>query len=508
MAEIETRETALALPASPTFAAYTDVLTRLAYPLALAGALSIWLLAIRAPLWLDETLSFWQISGGFSNIWERSSQMPSSIGYLYTLWAAKSILGSSELALKLPSLFALLGAVYFLFRSAKELFGQEAALLACVFLALEGNVAFAATDARPYAFALLMTTVAIFAYVRWMSGHEMHQAMAFGAAAAGILYYHYLFGSILPAFAIYYLIARGRFLRSDLRQLAVVVGTFGILVIPLVVRVVSLYNTRSSHTVEQSQHPVLQVFNTLAPKQMLIGLLLAAFLAALVKRIRVPDHATFPQALLPLLLATVPAAVLFGLSTATPLRLVIPRYFSVVAPGSALMWGFLATFVDSRWLRQVFCVGLVAVTLWEMVHSPFVGRHELSFKRAHELVNTELAKEQGPVLVCSAFIESNYVRMPDSSSDDPLFSQTYYYPINASVTLLPMILNDEAVRVSTEHILAATLRGQRILAVAGPPSYATIEWLANYTRGTFTARVLGRFDEIAVVEFRPIAGTH
>ena len=196
------------------------VLSKLVYPVALLASLSIWLLALRAPLWLDETLAYWQVSGGFWKIWSRSALMPSSIGYLYTLWAAKSILGSQEIALKIPSMLAMLGAVYFLFRAARELFDQDIAFLVCIFFALEPNVVFAATDARPYAFALLTTNFAIFAFVVWMKRHEMHQAILFGAAAAAILYFHYLFGAILPAFAIYYLAARRHSIKADARQLA------------------------------------------------------------------------------------------------------------------------------------------------------------------------------------------------------------------------------------------------------------------------------------------------
>src|SRR5579863_7596817 len=132
-----------------------SALTKLIYPVSLLASLSIWFLAIRAPLWLDETLAYWQVSGGFAKVSSRSALMPSSIGYLYTLWFAKSILGSSEIALKIPSTLALLGAVYFLFRIARELFDQETAYLACIFFCLTPNVVFAATDARPYAFALL-----------------------------------------------------------------------------------------------------------------------------------------------------------------------------------------------------------------------------------------------------------------------------------------------------------------------------------------------------------------
>src|SRR5208283_4158107 len=128
-----------------------STLSRLLYPAALVASLSIWLLALKAPLWLDETLAYWQVSAGFAKVWSRSALMPSSIGYLYTLCLASSILGSSEVALRIPSLLALLGAVYFLFRSARELYGQEIGFLAAIFFAIQYNVVFAATDARPYA---------------------------------------------------------------------------------------------------------------------------------------------------------------------------------------------------------------------------------------------------------------------------------------------------------------------------------------------------------------------
>ena len=67
-----------------------SIFAKLIYPASLLASMSIWLLAIRAPLWLDETLAYWQVSGGFAKVWTRSALMPSSLGYLYTLWLAKS----------------------------------------------------------------------------------------------------------------------------------------------------------------------------------------------------------------------------------------------------------------------------------------------------------------------------------------------------------------------------------------------------------------------------------
>lgn len=489
----------------PKLAEVTGTLARLAYPSALLCSLSSWFFALRAPLWLDETLSYWQVSGGFGKIWTRSAQMPSSLGYLYTLWFAKSILGSREMALKIPSLLALLSAVYFLFRATREFFDEDIAFITCIFFTLEGNVVFAATDARPYAFALLATTLAILAFTRWMTQHEMRQAIWFGASAAGILYFHYLFASILPAFAIYYVVARWGAIKRDARQVAAVFVSFTVPILPLGVRVLSLYHTRATHIVLPPRHPILSALNTLAPKQTLIGFVIAAFLAALVRKIKLPGRDTWPAILLGPLLVLVPAGVLFGLSIATPMNLVIPRYFSVVAPGSALTWALLTTRIDSKWLTKIFCMALVGLTIFELFSSGRAGGHELNFKQAHALVNAKLAQEQVPVLECSAFIESNYEPLPsDLNSESALISQLYYYPVHSPVVLLPITFSEETMWISSRVVLEAAQRHQRFLLVGTLTSYETVEWVASYARGAFTAHLIGRFGEVMVIEFRPI----
>ncbi len=483
-----------------------SILDKLTYPVALVASFSIWFLAIRAPLWLDETLAYWQVSGGLAKVWSRSALMPSSIGYLYTLWLAKSILGSSEIALKIPSTLAMLGAVYFLFRAARELFDLEFAFLSCIFFSLEYNVVFAATDARPYAFALLATNLAIFAFIRWMKRQQMRDAILFGAASAGILYFHYLFGAILPAFAIYYLVERYRSIKTDMRQLAAIATTFILVAAPLAFRVLSLYQTKATHVVQELRHPGLAALNTLAPMQSLIGLGIAGLVAALLRKIKFPGRESFPAILLCPLLALVPAGVFFAVRAVTQVHLVIPRYLTVTAPGSALTWALLTTFIDSRVLRQIFCVGLVGITVVEAYSSPLSRRHELNFKQAHAFVNANVANDPAPVVISSAFIESNFEPLPaDPGSENALISQVSYYPVNAQMVFLPIDLNDETIRIGSQTVLTAAQRHQRFLFVVPPSSYPTLEWLGNYTRGAFTAKILGEFDEVLVVEFRPVA---
>ena len=119
------------------------------YGVALLASLSVWFLAIRAPLWTDETLSYWQIAGGFKQIWARSVQGNSFAAYAYILWLTKTLFGDSEIVLRIPSILAMLAAVYVFYRCARELFTWDVSVIATMFFILPRTIAFAAIDVRP-----------------------------------------------------------------------------------------------------------------------------------------------------------------------------------------------------------------------------------------------------------------------------------------------------------------------------------------------------------------------
>ncbi len=66
------------------------------YALAVAASVSTWFIALRAPLWLDETGTYWQINAGFSQIWPRFFLTLSSPEYAYILWLSTKLIGTSE----------------------------------------------------------------------------------------------------------------------------------------------------------------------------------------------------------------------------------------------------------------------------------------------------------------------------------------------------------------------------------------------------------------------------
>src|SRR5208282_2545911 len=112
-----------------------------------------------------------------------------------------------------PSILAMLAAAYVFYRCARELFDWDVSLIATMVFILPRGIVFAAIDVRPYPFALLLTNLTIFLFLRWTKTHRDKYAALFGMAAAGIIYFHYLFASILVALAVYYFPSRPTALR-------------------------------------------------------------------------------------------------------------------------------------------------------------------------------------------------------------------------------------------------------------------------------------------------------
>ena len=68
---------------------------------------------------------------------------------------------------------------------------------------------------------------------------------------------------------------------------------------------------------------------------------------------------------------------------------------------------------------------------------------------------------------------------------------------------LPRTLNAEAERQATQFLLKAAPEHTRFLVLAPWPSLRIVDLLTYDSQATYTPRVLGKFDEIWVVEFVP-----
>ncbi len=132
-AQLEASERTEAQPADRLF--IQDRVLYSIYALALGVSISVWFIAIRAPLWLDETHSFFVIKAGFSEIVSRMG-WPIVPVYPYILWLWARVMGTGEIALRISSILAMLGAMYLFYCAARELFDRDVAVIAALLFCL------------------------------------------------------------------------------------------------------------------------------------------------------------------------------------------------------------------------------------------------------------------------------------------------------------------------------------------------------------------------------------
>lgn len=484
-------------PAIPDGTAYAI------YALALILAISTWFLAIRAPLWLDETVSFFVIKGGFSEILSRQG-WPGVPAHPYILWLWVKAVGTGELALRISSVLAMVGAVYLLYRSARELFDLDVAVIAAIVFCLHPIIVSEAIDVRPYPFAALAITSSIFTLVRLRHNDSNWLAVLFGFSAACIVYFQFLFVVILPALVFSFFAIKAGPPKILWRQFSVALVTFALAFLPVIPGLRYMFHTSGVHVYAEAP-AFWQLRGTLAPARLALCSGATLLVAGVARRLDLRSLHEGRTILVCGSLALVPILILYGVSTATSMHIFLARYCIVAVPGIALCWAWILGLINSRALRLLFCAALVAVTAYHSFRSPFSGAHNYTWKYALEIAEKSASADNAPVLICSDLPESDYMPMPVGSAikDSALFAPLTYYPLSVPVVPLPRALNDEAVQAGSQFLQEAALRHERFLALAFEPSYETLDWLVRHAEGTHRVHEVGIFDRVKVLVFIP-----
>ena len=484
---------------------WADRVANSALAAALLGSILVWFVPIRTALWLDETITYWQISGGFLQIWNRKGLFFPA--YDYILWAWKSVFGASEVAMRIPSVLAMLAAVYVLYRIAREFFELNVATLACLVFCLHPYIVYAAIDARPYAFALLALNCAILVFLRWLRTRSSKDAVLLGAACGAIFYFHYLFGVILLAFAVVLLYLRCWRWNGFLRQAAQALAAFAMVMAPVVSNLLYVARTRHEHIVDVA--PVLKdLIDVFAPGPILLLFAGAALLAAVTWKFKNPTDQPASAGVICVALAFVPALFLYELSTQTSVHLFVMRYRTVAIPGIALCWALLLSRIESRLLRAAFCLALLAAVAQRQIDVPIhgsdpSGMRANSWKGAIDVANSNTRGDHAPVLVCSDVVESDYEPIPTDVSNSVFFAPLSYYKLSSTVVPLPRSF-DEAAQAQLERFLqTASPSRQRFLLISHQSLDSIPRWMEVATAKTYSVKKLGTYDGVTVAEYDP-----
>jgi 4-amino-4-deoxy-L-arabinose transferase-like glycosyltransferase len=464
------------------------------------GVLVLWVLPIRSSFWLDETGTFWIVKDGLANLLARSAYWSGqSPLYYLTAWTALVAGGSAEWVLRLPSLAALLVAAWLLYRLADRLFDAATARLAVLFFVCFEPVAFAASDARPYALGLALVIGSALMLVRWLDTGRSRDAAGYIVLSALAIYAHCFFAPVLAVLGLYAAARMLRERRSRFWKLPAAWTAVGFLLLPLVPQLYRFYQSRGVHSFTGA--PALaSLFAALAPPLLTGSIAGGVFLAWLIAPQKDRQSAARRDSLLlAAVWALAPPAILFAISVISPAKLFIPRYYIGYAPGLCMVAGCVVrAVVDRRGQRLVATVLVMSgiMTFGTLQH----GNEDWS--GAMRKIRSVDRDGSLPVLAVSGFVEATDPQALDNPmAREVLFAPLAMYPPGGHLVRLPYRLNEESAKY-VENILPS-LENQRRFVLVGQYQGATFEpWLRGRLapRG-FRSESLGDFGSVGVFLF-------
>jgi uncharacterized membrane protein len=456
--------------------------------------LLLWLPPLRSSLWLDETGTYWTIKDGWHHLLQRALLIQGQSPFYYLIaWLSLEVGGHSEIVLRLPSALALAWALLLLYRLGGDLFGRQIGLLATLAFALHPGIAFAASDARPYAIALAFTVASVLSLVRWLRRGRLLDAAGYVLATTAMLAAHYLFGVMLLVHAGYGLwparprgpVSRGAFC------IAAALPLF--LLSPLLPQVLSLAR-RSSDLSFAPAASLPHFLRVLAPAIVPFAILLARD-----RFHRLGADIRSQDLVLLLSWSVVPPATLFGIALLTPAQVFLPRYFLAAAPGLALLSACAVQAIRPSKGRILLIVALAA--LWVTVFMEGDQRNQ-DWRSAAGAVRSLVRTPDTPVLLRSGLIESRqaaWLEHQDTASY--LVAPLIFYPVGGTLLPLPWSVDGNSREYLEKLAIRLEQQDRFVLVTNGPPADIH-EWLERrMNRARVSSHPVSTFGRVAVVLF-------
>ena len=459
----------------------------------------LWIKPMVSSLWTDEFGTWWVINGSAHQVVDRAQAVQGQSPFYYLIaWIMRLLAGRSELWLRFPSLVCSFAAAFVIYRIAKRLVDAEVARIAVITFAVWPSIAFAASDARPYALAMLAVVASTWALIAWLDAAGFWWAMLYVVLAASIPFVHPVFGVVLIPQAVYALARiRERSTHVRMRDLVLAAVGIGVLVIPVVLELLALWRRQEDWVVPNTAS-VSWVAHMLVPPAFVGAALIGGLLAA--RHLRLArDPRLLPRSTVILLIGwlLIPAAFLVGLSIVSPIALLPARYFLCVAPAGALLAALAIGALEPPQVRRIIILFVVIFSVLDLAAPEKSG----DMRGALTLVRS-VARPRSVVLIDARFqesLQSNWYTDPERQG--LLTAATSFYPVSGTVVPLPVDLDQSTlpfVRTQVGDSIAGT--DDVIVLTETGSSYGP--WFDEYMgqRG-WTSHQVGEVTLFTVTEF-------
>jgi len=436
------------------------------------GVAAFWLPRLPGSFWLDETVTAWVADGDLAQVLDRAAAFQATPPAYYVLASAVRLVGgTSELALRIPSLIAMGGALYALYRLGRRLFDPETGVIAAVVLAVWNEGAHLATDARPYALGVVAFIAATLLLVRWLDEGHPRDLIAYVISIALVVHLHYVLALPLLAHAVY-LWRR----RTDLpsgRALIIGGGAFILLTAPLATTVLRTLDERGALSL--GTQTIGSTLLVIAPPVLLVGM--TAGIALGVRRIGFAADAPQPRAAaltLAGIWAAAPPLILFLMSWIVGAGVLGPQHVTQSAPAIALLVACAIRRLGPEQARRVVVVSIAIVSLlFGTTYRQYQDDWRGAVARSNALLDAS-----APVLVRSGLAESRDLDwLTDSGRSTYLLAPVNVYPVEGRPVLLPLGLSAAERRYLESEILPIAGSASRFSVISLSIDDSVLPWL-------------------------------
>lgn len=162
------------------------------------------LIRIDQSLWLDEAINV--LAARQMDFWQFVSAYPVGDfhppGFFAILWIWVSFFGSSEIAVRLPSVFFGVATVYLTYLIGKKIFNKNVGLVAGLLVGTNPLLIFYSQEARMYSLAAFAATLSFYFLIQLLS-HKKHYFFLYALSVGFLLYSDYLAYLVIPAQVVY-----------------------------------------------------------------------------------------------------------------------------------------------------------------------------------------------------------------------------------------------------------------------------------------------------------------
>jgi uncharacterized membrane protein len=435
---------------------------------------AMWLPWVTSSFWLDETGTWWVVKDGLGDVIERSQIQGQTPAYYVVAWLARHAFGSSEVALRIPSMIGALVALAGLYRLGTLLLGRDAAAWSLPLFASLQAVAFVAIDARPYALALATLIWSTVVYLRWLEEGRFRFGVSFGMLAAATVALSYTFALAYIAHILVALGASRRWAPPRATRMVFPAVVAAALVAPAVPHLISLLTQADLLTWRGGVPHGHQLAQTLVPLPIVGGVLIGSLVALSQRGSLVGKPDATPASTRRFLLAwiLIPAATLFILGLALSGKFYQQRYVLSVAPAVAVAAAWAMTMVRSARARAVSAIATIVIAA-----SIFQGstHRTQDWRSAVATINAEIDDPRVPVLFASGFSTGNVLT---GQRAELVRAPVLRYPVRGRIVQLPATF-DAGGLARMETIVRSVVFQDQVFALIG---FETADYVKFLTR--------------------------